>query len=189
MLNPEIIHRLPTVLKSTSEEQNANAAVALILKPKGNDFEILLVRRARNPADPWSGQIALPGGKRDPKDHSLKETVTRETLEETGINLDKHRFLGVTTVLESEPRRGLCILPFIILLEHDAEIKLNSNELEAYTWVPYEEIIHSNSTYKYSFGRVPAYIIKQDVVWGITHRILSDFNQAVQEASKQQTSV
>ena len=184
MVNPETIHKLPRVLRPVSEEQGANAAVALILKPKDNDFEILLVKRAKNPADPWSGQIALPGGKRDPKDQSLKATVTRETLEETGINLENHLFLGVSTVLESEPKRGLCILPFIILLQRDEEITLNRNELEAYMWIPYERIIHSKGTFKYSFARVPAFLLEKDVVWGITHRILSDFNQAVQEAQR-----
>ena len=186
MVSAGIIRKLPSLLKPLSDEQGANAAVALILRPKGDDFEILLVKRVKNPSDPWSGQIALPGGKRDFKDVSLKETVMRETMEETDINLNCSRFLGVTTVLESEPRRGLRILPFVMLLDHEQEIKLNRNELEGCMWVPYERIVHSKGTFKYSFGKVPAYVLGNDVVWGITHRVLSDFAQAVHEAFKQQ---
>jgi hypothetical protein len=56
-------------------------AVALPLKPRRDDFNLLLVKRFKNPADTWSGHMAFPGEKRDPKDLSLKDTVVRETIE------------------------------------------------------------------------------------------------------------
>ena len=68
---------------------NANAAVVIILRSNHKDVEVLLVKRAKKITDPWSGQVALPGGKKNSNDENLKNTVIRETLEETGIHLQK----------------------------------------------------------------------------------------------------
>jgi 8-oxo-dGTP diphosphatase len=103
------------------------------------------VKRVENPSDTWSGQMALPGGKREPKDKDLKDTVMRETMEETGIKLDDCRFLGVLTAIISESKPGIKILPFIVLLEDEPKLKLNKEELESFIWVPFEEIVQSLS--------------------------------------------
>jgi 8-oxo-dGTP diphosphatase len=182
LVSAEAITKLPTVLKPVSDEQGANAAVALLLKPKRNDFDLLLVKRVKNPSDPWSGQMALPGGKREPEDISLKDTVMRETFEETGITLRQCRFLGVLDAIRSEPKPDFTILPFVVLLADEPELKLNEAELEAFMWVPYEEVVRSKGVVNLSFGKVPAYIFADAVVWGVTYRILSKFIKAVEEA-------
>lgn len=184
MVSAEAIAKLPAALKPISIEQGANAAVALLLKPKRNDFDLLLVKRVKSPSDPWSGQMALPGGKREAKDASLKDTVMRETLEETGITLDQRRFLGALNAVRSEPKPDFKILPFIVLLEDEPKLKLNKAELETFIWIPYEEIVQSKGTVEFSFGKVPAYILADAIVWGVTYKILSEFIKAVEEASR-----
>ncbi len=184
MVNIEAIAKLPTALNPISDEQGANAAVALLLKPKRNDFDLLLVKRVESPSDPWSGQMALPGGKREPKDTNLKATVIRETLEETGIMLDERRFLGVLGAVPSEPKPDFKILPFVVLLEDEPKLKLNKAELETFIWVPYEEVVQSKGTVEFSFGKVPAYIFADGIVWGVTYRILSEFVKAVEASQK-----
>jgi 8-oxo-dGTP diphosphatase len=184
LVSAETIAKLPTALKPISNEQTANAAVALLLKPKGNDFDLLLVKRVENPSDPWSGQMALPGGKREAKDASLRDTVMRETMEETGVTLDKCRFLGVLDAVRSEPKPDFKIVPFVVLLEKAPKLKLNKAELETFFWVPYEEVVGSKGTAEFSFGKVPAFILADAVVWGVTYRILSSFIKAVDEASQ-----
>jgi 8-oxo-dGTP pyrophosphatase MutT (NUDIX family) len=184
LVGAEAIAKLPAVLKPISNEQGANAAVALLLKPKRNDFDLLLVKRVKNPSDPWSWQMALPGGKREPKDTSLKDTVMRETLEETGIELGHCQFLGVLDAVRSEPKPDFTILPFVVLLEDEPKLKLNRAELEMFIWVPYEEVVQSKGVVEFGFGKVPAYIFADAVVWGVTYRILSDFVKAVEEASQ-----
>ena len=184
MVSAEAIENLPAALKPISDEQDANAAVALLLKPKRNDFDVLLVKRVKNPSDPWSGQMALPGGKREPKDASLKDTVMRETLEETGVELSQCRFLGVLNAVRSEPKPDFKILPFVMLLEDEPQLKLNKAELETFIWVPYEEVVLSKGTAEFSFGKVPAYIFADAIVWGVTYKILSDFVKAVAASQK-----
>lgn len=184
MVSAEVIAKLPKALRAISDEQGANAAVSLLLKPRRGDFDLLLVKRVENPSDTWSGQMALPGGKREPKDLSLRDTAVRETLEETGIALDPCRFLGVLGAVRSEPKPDFKILPFVVLLEGEPRLKLNKAELEMFVWVPYEEVVQSKGTVKFSFGKVPAYIFAEGIVWGITYKILSEFVEAVKVSCK-----
>jgi len=168
--------RLSKALRPVSDEQEANAAVALLMKLEKADLNVLLVKRVENPADPWSGQVALPGGKRDAMDLNLKQTVVRETLEETNINLlDGCRFLGVLTTLRSIPRPDLKILPFVFLLKHEPTIRLNEKELEGFTWIPLKEIVRGKGRARLSFGEVPAYVVRGLVIWGLTYRVLENF--------------
>ena len=71
------------------------AAVALVLLEGPQGLEILLIRRAERADDPWSGQIALPGGRYDVGDRDLFATAVRETREETGVDLSAAERLGV----------------------------------------------------------------------------------------------
>ena len=184
MVNAETIKKLPNTLKLVTDEQGANAAVALLLKQSRDDFEVLLVKRVENPQDPWSGQMALPGGKCEPDDENLKATAKRETMEEIGVAIDDSSFFGVLTAVKSEPRPGLKILPFVALLDSEPKLNLSRKELESYLWVPYEKIVKSRGMVEFAFGKFPAYMVAEPAVWGITYRILSQFIQAVEKATR-----
>jgi 8-oxo-dGTP pyrophosphatase MutT (NUDIX family) len=60
------------------------------------DPEVLLIKRAARPGDRWTGHIALPGGKREPRDPDDRATSERETREETGLelNVDHCLYIG-----------------------------------------------------------------------------------------------
>jgi 8-oxo-dGTP pyrophosphatase MutT (NUDIX family) len=166
------VEKLSKKLKPPSESVEANAAVVALLREIAQGFQVLLVKRAERIDDPWSGQTALPGGKRSPEDRNLKETVVRETLEETSINLlEDCRFLGAMEPLTSTRRPQMKILPFVVLLEKDQVITLNE-ELTGYFWKPLTEIAKHEGTVQFSFGEYPAYVIENCVIWGLTYRIL-----------------
>ncbi|MFB0503239.1 MAG: CoA pyrophosphatase [Candidatus Bathyarchaeia archaeon] len=174
------VKKLASVLQPFSEEIEGNAAVALLLKIVDRDLRVLLVKRIENPADRWSGQIALPGGRPDEADRNLEQTVVRETLEETRINLlDRCRFLGTLTPVESTRRPKVKILPFVVLLEHEPVIRLNEKELEWFVWISLKELVEHKGTVKLSLGEFPAYIVGNTVIWGLTYRILEKFIQTI----------
>jgi 8-oxo-dGTP pyrophosphatase MutT (NUDIX family) len=176
----EIVDRLTKSLRPVSGTEDADAAVALLLKNANRLFDVLFVKRVKRPADPWSGQTALPGGKRDPNDEHLKQTIIRETLEETNINLEDHcQFLGTVRIEHSAPRPEIRILPFVILLEHEPTIRLNEKELEGHTWIPLKALDEHRGKVKFSFGEFPAYIMGDQVIWGLTYRIVENFFHAM----------
>jgi len=173
----KIIENLSKTLKPASEVQNTNAAVALLLRLTNQDLRVLLVKRTENPSDPWSGQMAFPGGKRDPKDRDMKQTVVRETLEETNIDVTHDcRFLGALENIRSTVKPKLLVAPFVILLEHEPTIILNK-ELEGYLWVLLKKFRECKGTAKFAFGDVPAYFVEGNVIWGLTFRILEKFTK------------
>jgi len=179
------INKLSEALKPVSEELDADAAVGLLLKIVDQDIRVLFVKRVENQADPWSGQMALPGGKRYAKDKNLHQTVIRETLEEANINLlDSSRFLGVMEALRSSRRPQMRILPFVVLLEHDQSIKLNEKELKGFVWISLKELVKNKATAKFSFGNFPAYIVENNVIWGLTYQIIEKLVQALESRQR-----
>jgi 8-oxo-dGTP pyrophosphatase MutT (NUDIX family) len=151
-----------------------------LLKTVNHNLKVLIVKRVENPTDPWSGQMALPGGKRIPKDENLMRTVIRETLEETSINLlEGCRFLGVMDIVRSMARPEMKVLPFVILLEREQPVRLCKTELEWSAWIPLEELVKHRGTASFSFGEFPAYIVGKNVIWGLTYRIVENLFNAV----------
>jgi 8-oxo-dGTP pyrophosphatase MutT (NUDIX family) len=173
---PNEARKLSARLKVFSEQLQTVAAVTLLLREVNNSFEILVVKRVENPKDPWSGQMALPGGRRETKDRNMRETAIRETFEETGIDLltDAH-FLGVLDVVKSAVRPDMTVLPFVALLERDPEIRLSTEELECYIWVTPKQLTDNKGNTKFSFGTFPAFLIESNVIWGLTYMILTKF--------------
>ena len=167
-----MILELSKRLKQNTEGLDVQAAVVALLKEVDQEFQVLFVNRAEKSTDPWSGQTALPGGKRNCEDQDMKETVVREIMEETGINLlDGCRFLGVLEPLRSTQKPEMQILPFVVLQEKKQIIKLNE-ELTGYFWTPLKELVKHEGTIKYNFEEYPAYILEKRIVWGLTYRIM-----------------
>jgi 8-oxo-dGTP pyrophosphatase MutT (NUDIX family) len=166
-----IIENLSKTL-TTTECLDANAAVLVLLRMVDQELLVLLVKRVEKSTDPWSGQIAFPGGKRDPEDKDLKETMARETLEETSINIVVScQFLGAMESVRSTQRPEMKILPFVVFQEKEQEIKLNE-ELTEYFWAPLEEMDRNKGCVKYGSEDFPAFIIGGNVIWGLTYRVL-----------------
>src|SRR2546427_12004236 len=74
--------------------RSAKGAVAVILRGR-SAVEVLVIERSEREGDPWSGQLAFPGGRRSRGDRTLLDTVRRETKEEVGLSLSRNaRLLG-----------------------------------------------------------------------------------------------
>ena len=107
------------------------AAVALILRAGADENpELLFIKRAEYPGDPWSGHVAFPGGRREEQDASLAETASRETREETGIDLSAHgEIIGGLDELQPQSIRlpELVVAPFVAVLQQcDDESRLRA---------------------------------------------------------------
>lgn len=159
------------------------AAVALVIRAR-DDLDFLLIKRATSERDPWSGQMALPGGRWERDDSGLLRTAQRETWEETGIDLGSVGSpLGkLTDVTPSSPRLPpMRIAPYVFGVPADTEARVASPELESVHWVPLDvlrapETVASARIVFTGFSKTfPSFHVVGEHVWGLTHRILSDF--------------
>jgi len=154
------------------------AAVAVVIAPAPD--ALLVVRRADRSGDPWSGQMALPGGRRA-EGEDLLFTALRETEEEVGLVVPPETLLGVlddvaplTPVLPP-----VAVRPFVFRIESRPPLRPNHEVAEAH-WVPLATLLHPETHAAVDIDihgavrRVPAYRLAEGTVWGMTERILSD---------------
>jgi 8-oxo-dGTP pyrophosphatase MutT (NUDIX family) len=164
------------------------AAVALILREtKDDDLELLFIKRAARADDPWSGQIAFPGGRRDPVDSSLEETAVRETREEVGFDLRRD---GTIIGAFDELRPRTPVLPPVIVRPFVATIAFDatggpSDEVEKYFWAPLAEILDPAASriteipIRGTTTLRPAINFGGNVIWGMTEGILRRFEEII----------
>ncbi|HYB44996.1 MAG TPA: CoA pyrophosphatase [Nitrososphaerales archaeon] len=153
------------------------AAVSVIIAGEERP-STLLIKRAEHSDDPWSGQIAFPGGKMGRGDGSAKETAIREAKEEVGVDLTKDaEFAGYFVPFRTHTG-DMDVIPAVFLLLKEAKATPN-REVSGYKWVPLDEFQNPRSASTYRFSApgssrdVPAYAVGDYVVWGLTHRIIS----------------
>src|SRR5437867_5071185 len=118
------------------------AAVAVILRDGAEGLETLFIHRAVRAGDTWSGQIAFPGGRREPTDADLRATAIRETREEVGVDLTAAEPLGVLD--DMYPRTPVLppvvVRPFVFGLVERPPITLNDGEVREAFWVPFRAL-------------------------------------------------
>jgi 8-oxo-dGTP pyrophosphatase MutT (NUDIX family) len=171
-----MLNHITNLIRSLQTEpyDSAHAAVAMLLTETDDTLKVLLVKRATREADPWSGHMAFPGGRRGHGDPDLMATACRETREETGIDLTQCIAIGSLDALYSTVRPDMCIQPFIFACKGPPEITLNE-ELMAHYWVPLEEIDRARGKTKIGSREFPAYLLEGEAVWGLTYRMLEKF--------------
>ena len=161
------------------------AAVALILRASA-ELEVLLIKRARSERDPWSGHVALPGGRRDGEDANLTETAIRETAEETAVELSSSGWpLGrLERVVPSHPNLPpITITPYVFGVPEGVEANADSAEVDRVLWVELPVLLdpetEGTTTIELPEGPAdfPCYWVDGHAIWGLTYRILSEFGE------------
>lgn len=118
------------------------AAVALLVRcdegPDSRGPSVLLGRRARRESDPWSGHIALPGGRPEPRDRDLMDTALRECAEEAGIHLGRGDVVGglPEIVAGRVTGRHVKVSPFLCLVDDFRQAGDGDGEIEE--WMSFD---------------------------------------------------
>jgi 8-oxo-dGTP pyrophosphatase MutT (NUDIX family) len=191
LANPDIA-RLARALAQTPGKQEqpephykwAAIAVTLRLGPGGAP-ELLMIKRAERAGDPWSGNVACPGGRMEPGDADLAATAMRETHEEIGVDLARvGRIIG--TLDDLSPRTPLLppivIRPFVVAAPSELSIKA-SEEVASWFWVPLSAVRDAASwgTGMVLIRGVPhderVFTFGEHRVWGLTERVLRQLVQ------------
>ena len=174
----------PRVLSAAQFHQ---AAVAVVLREgKERRPEVLFIKRADRPADPWSGHMAFPGGRIARSDPTLRSAAERETLEEVGLSLDGAERLGRLDDLEglrgAGRSAGIVISAFVYHHHSPGPLSVNEEVDEAF-WVTLSALTDPVRQVEYTHPLIPdeTYpgILVGDpdrhVVWGLTYRFVESF--------------
>ncbi len=187
----EIVKRLKSVISMHNEESAAadsklsalpKAAVAIIvqLAPQTKELQMLLIKRNAREGDPWSGQMAFPGGRYSENDESLLETAIREVREEIGFDLPKFWILGALDDVVASSL-AIRVRPYLALASDQVSVRINPNEVESFVWIPLSFFIDRRNLRPYDISRfgqtlvVPSYnFVGNFVIWGMTLRIIEN---------------
>ena len=162
------------------EPRRRHAAVACMLRERAGGLELFVIKRAEKSGDPWSGHMALPGGGREPGDKDPYDTARRETLEEVGIDLAEGRFLGhLDDVGPRSAGRDLVVSTVVVAI--DAEPRwLQEQEVAEAFWVAVDRLVDEHVEIPDFPGSWPAFTYEDRyVIWGLTHRILTQLRALV----------
>src|ERR1700709_371645 len=170
------------------EPDHAEAAVALVLAGTGNDLSLAAIRRAEHPLDPWSGHMALPGGRASAEDSGARAVAERETLEEVGIALNESHWIGplshVVVRLEA-PDRRMILSPFVYYLGEELAPFAASDEVAEAYWIPLAHLWDPRNASRFVWERngarllYPAIRFRDSAIWGLTFRVLTLFSDVL----------
>jgi len=169
---------LPVELAEAERRAKLSAAVIVLLRHGKGGLEVLLGRRADREGDPWSGQIALPGGRHHEGEGSLLETALRETREEMGLDLrGRAEILGHMAPRSPGNVPEMLVVPFVALASEDLA-PVAGPEMSETFWVPLADLPRTwgRVTVPTAVGdlTVPAYLYGDRVIWGFTYRVIEE---------------
>ena len=190
-------HTIETISRRISEHepelftptrQTRQAAVAVVLHQPNDQTNVLFIKRATVPGDPWSGHMAFPGGHMDEGDLDLVDAAVRETEEEIGLDLRESHLVGPLSHQRAAPRGrtiDMLVAPYVFVVDSMPNLTLN-HEVDEVVWGSFNAMFkghnHDVEFRAIADAQVPfnGYRIEQQhFVWGLTYRTLQTHFAAV----------
>ncbi|MDG6928656.1 MAG: CoA pyrophosphatase [Nitrososphaerota archaeon] len=173
----ESLKRLLSPVSASPAGRGRNdAAVLVLLRANTGACETLLVRRAMKSDDPWSGQVAFPGGRYRSGDETLARTACREFAEETNADAcSVSDVLGYMEPLTPSSFPSLRVYPFVGLLREELRPSPSAEIVEAF-WMPLEGLVVKDAEVSMRGTTMtrPACTFGGRTIWGLTLRILEE---------------
>jgi 8-oxo-dGTP pyrophosphatase MutT (NUDIX family) len=173
------------------DQGTRRAAVALLFRAgESGSPELLFIKRAEYPGDPWSGQIAFPGGREEAGDANLAQTAIRETREETGLDLmHDAMILGALNDLRPQTVRlpAIIVRPYVLLIGACPRLAL-SDEVALAFWIPLDALKRQESWQETAVQargvqmNRRAFMHEGHIIWGMTERILAQLLALLDES-------
>lgn len=181
----QALHKYPAT--QIVRNQHHQAAVCMLLRESAQGIEILFIQRAEHADDPWSGQIAFPGGRREKIDINLISTGQRETLEEINVNLSGNVPVNATYLGQLDELQGRrasqkinMIIACSVYLIEDANHAEGNYEVARIDWVSLAHLStpKNHASIKFEFNDTPYPCVnlpyKNLKLWGLTYRFVSN---------------
>lgn len=160
-------------------EKPREGAVMIAFFPDHHGISTIMIERAVYDGV-HSGQIAFPGGRRDPGEISLIHTALRETEEEIGIKTSSLHVLGSLSMLYIPPS-NFDVLPVVACLNEVPNLTVQKQEVSDTFFVPLSQLMDPDNCKPVTITnnpsiirQVPAYCFGNKTVWGATAMIISE---------------
>lgn len=166
------------------------AAVSVVLHSGRAGPELLMIRRADVPGDPWSGHMAFPGGRLGAAESPWQAAI-RETHEEVGLDLRAMRHLGVLDpVFTGRVFQDRRIDPFVFSTVSSPGsaladggrpvLRLDAREVASVHWFGLDRLLADEGRGVFPFEwrgtpvRMPCIRLDGCLIWGLSLRMIDD---------------
>lgn len=165
-----------------------HAAVALTLAGIGSSLQLCLIRRVEHPSDPWSGHMALPGGRASAGDLSARAVAEREAREEVGLELADSHWIGALSELPVRlggVETSMVLAPFVYHVGPEPPPLTSNYEVAEAYWAPLADLWDQRNASELRLERngvpmiFPAIRFRDHLIWGLTHRVLTLFSDVI----------
>ncbi|WP_040261958.1 CoA pyrophosphatase [Pseudomonas massiliensis] len=168
----ELLRRIGNHVPGTLEiDERFPEAAVLVPITRDDPPQLVLTLRAKG-LSTHGGEVAFPGGRRDPEDPDLTFTALREAEEEIGLPPGMVEVVGNLSPLISA--HGLKVTPVVGVIPSFVEYRPNDAEIAAVFSVPLEFFREDprEHTHRIDYqGRswyVPCYRYESFKIWGLT---------------------
>lgn len=165
-------------------ELRSAAVLIPFFEKEGVPF-LLLTRRSEG-VQRHQGEIAFPGGCREPSDADLFETALRECDEEIGLAREAVARIG--RVDDHETVSGFSVAPFVVRISYPYLFRLDHREVTALIEVPFHFFMNPRHCRQRTFlfrGKnrtVRSYLYEGNDIWGATAEIIHGLVARIQAA-------
>ncbi len=163
-------------------EHEITAAVCVVLGGPGDAPALCFIKRSERLDDPWSGQMAFPGGRVARTDATPRAAAARETAEEVGLDLTRCRYLGALPPMpitrRGRPHLGW-LQPFVHLCSPNLPaLRPQPSEVAEALWIPLAHLTDPDQRTSVEIADgarrlvFPGISHGGEVIWGLTYRVL-----------------
>ncbi len=186
LLAPEI--RIQDLKTGQTPAHAIESAVLIVLYPFGGRLYTAVI--LRNEYDgAHSGQISLPGGKKEESDINFEHTALREAQEEIGIIPDDVEIIGQLSRFYVRPSNFI-VYPFIAYLPYkpvfqpDAIEVQRVIEIDIFDAIRRDSIVHKILTFKNNIQvNAPGFLVGGEFMWGATAMIFSELMHVLERTT------
>jgi 8-oxo-dGTP pyrophosphatase MutT (NUDIX family) len=182
----DLLRRVQSYSPKTLEtDRDFPEAAVLVPITRSDEPELILTLRASG-LSTHGGEVAFPGGRRDPEDADLIRTALREAEEEVGLPPGLVEVVGSLSTLVS--RHGIKVTPYVGLVPDFVQYKANDGEIDSVFSVPLEFFRDDprQMTHRIDYlGRswyVPSYQYGEFKIWGLTAIMVVELVNLVYDA-------
>ncbi len=160
-----------------------SAVLVLIYPNEQQQLVILLIERSTYNGH-HSGQIALPGGKKEEYDFDLQATALREFFEETGCE-SSPKIIGTLSHI-TIPVSKFIVQPFVAYLNHKPQFTIDTHEVNQLIEWPIGALLNPDTiktkTIEPAAGvklKTPYFDVDGKVLWGATAMMLNELKHVI----------